>query len=179
MPSANPGPLPLQVYVANTTTGVTSVVNLQNISSQVMFVGLSAVTPNTGLPLMPNERVKLNNVTKSLYACANWAAGTAAATTSTSASITVGTTSFTVASGGMPNIPVGTYFTIGSGTSQEVLNVATSVSTTTITTTTGCLFEHFASEVLNTVVYTPGVLNIQRGTSLPSQTGLAGLPSGQ
>ena len=179
MPFANPGPLPTQIYVANTTVGVNAVLNLQNQSSQIMYVGLSAVTPSTGFPLMPNERIKLNNLNQSLYACANWSAGTAAATASTSASVTVGTTSFTVASGGMANIPVGTYFVIGSGSGAEVLKVATSASTTTITTTTGALFEHYASEVLSSVTYTPGVLNLQRGTSLPSQAQGAMSPSGQ
>jgi len=179
VPSVNTTPLPSQVFVANTTAGVTSVVNLQNQGPQTMFVGLAACTPNTGLPLGPGERIRLNNVTKSLYACSNWVAGTAAATLSTSASATVGTTSFTVAAGGMPNIPVGTYFTIGAGTGQEVLNVATSASTTTITTTTGCLFEHYASEVLNSVTWTPAPLNVQRGTSLPAQIGGALAPSGQ
>jgi hypothetical protein len=179
VPSVNATPLPTQVFVAITTSGVTSVVNLQNQGTQTMFVGLAACTPNTGLPLSPGERIRLNNVTKSLYACANWAAGTAAATLSTSASATVGTTSWTVASGGMANIPVGTYFTIGSGSGQEVLNVATSASTTTITTTTGSLFEHYASETLNSVTWTPAPLNIQRGTSLPVQLGGALAPSGQ
>jgi len=179
VPFANPGPLPGQIYVANTTAGVTACLNLQNQSNQIMYVGLSACTPNTGFPLMPGERIKLNNVTKNLYACAAWAAGTAAATLSTSASVTVGTTSFTVASGGMPNIPVGTYFTIGSGSGQEVLNVATSAATTQITTTTGALFEHYASEVLNSVTWTPGLLNLQRGTSSPSANAGAIAPSGQ
>ena len=179
MPFANPGPLPGQIYVANTTAGVTACLNLQNQSNQIMYVGLSACTPNTGFPLMPGERIRLNNVTKSLYACANWATTTAAATLSTSASVTVGTTSFTVASGGMANIPVGTYFSIGTGTGQEVLAVATSASTTTITTTTGALFEHYASEVLDLVTWTPGLLNLQRGTSLPSANQGALAPSGQ
>jgi hypothetical protein len=45
--------------------------------------------------------------------------------------------------------------------------VATSASTTTITTTTGALFDHAASEVLHAVVTTPGVLRVQAGTGLP------------
>jgi hypothetical protein len=75
----------------------------------------------------------------------------------------------------MANIPVGTYFLIGTGTGQECLNVATSASTTTITTTTGCLFEHYASEVLYSVVTTPGSLQVRAGTSLPA-TSFAALP---
>ena len=164
----NTTPLPVAVFVVPTGTGVNPLCILKNESpSQTLFVGLSACTPNTGIPLPPNESVKINAANSTLYACSNWAAGTAAATASSSAQVTVGTTSFTVASGGMANIPVGTYFLIGTGTGQEALNVATSASTTTITTTTGTLFEHYASEVLHSVVTTPGVLRVQGGTGLP------------
>ena len=167
MPFYNSTPLPTAVFVSPTGTGVNPVCILKNESpSTTLFVGLSACTPNTGLPLPPNESVKLNAANSNLYACSNWSAGAAAATASTGVA-TAGTTSWTVASGGMPNIPVGTYFTIGSGTGQEVLNVATSASTTTITTTTASLFDHAASEVLHLVVTTPGTLRIERGTSLP------------
>ena len=168
MPFANTTPLPALVFTSPTGTGVNPVCILRNESpSQTLFVGLSACTPNTGIPLAPNAKIELGNASKSIYACSNWAAGTAAATASTSASVTVGTTSWTVASGGMANIPVGTYFVIGTGTGSEVLKVATSVSTTTITTSTGSLFEHYASEVLSSVVSTPGTLKVQGGTSLP------------
>ena len=67
----------------------------------------------------------------------------------------------------MANIPVGTSFVIGVGTGAEVLTVATSASTTTITTGTGSLFAHAASEVLSSVVTTPGILRIQAATTLP------------
>ena len=134
--------------------------------SQTLFVGLSACTPNTGVPVPPNAELRLPTASKSVYACSNWAAGTAAATAGTGVA-TVGTTSWTVASGGMANIPVGTTFLIGLTTGQEALVVATSASTTTITTTTGSLFAHAASEVLYQCVTTPGVLKVQGGTSLP------------
>ena len=164
----NTTPLPTTVFVSPTGTGVNPLCILRNESpSQTLFVGLSACTPNTGIPLPPNAKIELGNAGSSLYACSNWSAGTAAATASTSASVTVGTTSFTVAAGGMANIPVGTYFLVGTGTGQEALNVATSVNTTQITTSTGCLFEHYASEVLHAVVTTPGVLRVIQGTSLP------------
>ena len=163
----NTTPLPVTVFTSPTGTGVNPVCILKNESpSTTLFVGLSACTPNTGLPLPPNESVKLNAANSNLYACSNWSAGTASATASASAA-TAGTTSWTVASGGMANIPVGTYFVIGTGTGAEVLSVATSVSTTQITTTTASLFEHNASDVLHAVVSTPGVLRIQGGTGLP------------
>lgn len=167
MPVFNTTPLPTQVYVAPTGTGVNPSCIIQNISpSQTLFIGLSATTPNTGLPLPPNAQIKLPAAPKSLYASSNWSAGAALATASASAA-TAGTSSWTVASGGMANIPVGTYFLIGSGTGQEALCVATSASTTTITTTTASLFDHAASEVLDAVVTTPGSLRVDRATSLP------------
>jgi hypothetical protein len=168
VPFYNTTPLPTAVFTSPTGTGVNPVCILKNESpSQTLFVGLSACTPNTGIPLPPNEAIKINTASQTLYCSSNWSAGTAAATASTSASVTVGTTSWTVASGGMANIPVGTYFLVGSGTGQEALCVATSASTTTITTTTGCLFEHYASEVFHSVTTTPGILRVERGTGLP------------
>ena len=164
----NTTPLPTAVFVTPTGTGVNPVCIIKNESpSQTLFVGLSACTPNTGIPLTPNTELRLPNATSTLYACSNWAAGTAAATASAGAS-TVGSTTFTVASSGMPNIPVGTYFLLGVGTGQEALKVATSASTTTITTTTASLFDHAASEVVYSVVTTPGVLQVRAGTSLPA-----------
>ena len=167
MSSVNTTPLPSTVFVSPTGTGVYPSCRLKNESpSQTLFIGLSACSPNTGLPLPPNTQIELAPANKSIYACSNWAAGTAAATAGTGVA-TAGTTSWTVASGGMANIPVGTYFLIGSGTGQEALNVATSASTTTITTTTASLFDHAASEVLFAVVTTPGILRVQGGTGLP------------
>lgn len=168
MPFANTTPLPTTVFVSPTGAGVNPTCRLKNESpSATLFVGLSACTPNTGVPLPPNALLTLPAATKNIYACSNWSAGTAAATAGTGAA-TAGTTAWTVASGGMANIPVGTYFLIGAGTGQEALCVATSASTTTITTTTGSLFDHGASAVLSSVVTTPGILRIERGTTLPA-----------
>ena len=168
MPFVNTTPLPQVAFIAPTGTGVNPVCIVKNESpSQTLFVGLSACTPNTAIPLPPNAKLELVPAGGTVFTCSNWAAGTAAATASTSASASVGTTSWTVASGGMANIPVGTYFVIGLTTGAEVLKVATSVSTTTITTSTGSLFAHAASEVLSSVVTTPGTLRIQGGTSMP------------
>jgi hypothetical protein len=164
----NTTPLPTAAFIAPTGTGVYPNCILKNESpSQTLFVGLSACTPNTGVPLPPNAKLELLPVSGTVFTCSNWSAGTASATASASAA-TAGTTSWTVASGGMANIPVGTYFVIGSGTTAEVLAVATSASTTTITTTTGSLFDHTVSQVFHSVVTTPGVLKVQGGTSLPA-----------
>ena len=162
----NTTPVPSAVFVAPTGTGVFASARLKNESPVTLFVGLAACTPSTGIPLPPNAQIELPNANQTLYACSNWSAGTASATASASAA-TAGTSSWTVASGGMANIPVGTYFVIGTGTGAEVLSVATSASTTTITTTTASLFEHNASDVLHAVVTTPGVLRVQGGTGLP------------
>ena len=166
------------VHGADGDRGVPGVHRLKNESpSQTLFVGLSACTPNTGIPLPPNSQIELPAANVDLYACSNWSAGTAAATASASAA-TAGTTSWTVASGGMANIPVGTYFVIGSGTAAEVLSVATSASTTTITTSTGSLFDHTVSQVFRSVVTTPGVLRVQGG-HVPAARGVGGVPGGR
>ena len=163
----NTTPLPTAAFVAPTGAGVNPVCILKNESpSQTLFVGLSACTPNTGIALPPNAKIDLAPVGGTVFTCSNWAAGTAAATASTGVA-TVGTTSWTVASGGMANIPAGTYFVVGLTTGAEVLKVATSVDTTRITTSTGSLFAHAASEVFYSVVTTPGILKVQGGTSLP------------
>jgi hypothetical protein len=182
VPVANTTPLPVQVFVANTSAGVTSVVNLQNLSAQMMFVGLSACTPNTGLPLMPGERIRLNNVTKSVYACSNWAASSTQLATMSSSAYTAGSTQFTTSAAALSVLPAGTYFVIGgtaNSSQQEVLCVASSVSTTVLTTTTASLFDHAASQPVWGVTWYPSSLNIQRGTSLPVQVSGPMSPSGQ
>ena len=167
MSFVNTTPLPSTVFVVPTGTGVYPVCRLRNESAVTMFVGLSACTPNTGVPLPPNAAIELANANQSVYACSNWAKLAPRRPPLPMSAATAGTTSWTVASGGMANIPVGTYFLIGSGTGQEALAVATSASTTTITTTTASLFEHNASEVLHAVMTTPGVLRVQGGTGMP------------
>ncbi len=181
MPVTNTTPLPTQVFVSTSTAGVTSVVNFQNMSSQMLFIGLSACTPATGMPLMPGERIKLNNVPKSMYACSNWVTGTQLATMNSSA-YTAGSTQFTTSAAALSALPVGTYFVIGgtvNTSQQEVLCVATSASTTVLTTTTASLFDHAASQPVFAATWYPASLNIQRGTSLPQQMGGAIAPSGQ
>jgi hypothetical protein len=48
-----------------------------------------------------------------------------------------------------------------------------------LTTTTASLFDHAASQPVYATSYTPGVLNLQRGVTSPSQSGLVMSPSGQ
>jgi hypothetical protein len=182
VPVTNTTPLPAQVFAANTTAGVTSVVNFQNMSSQIMFVGLSACTPQTGLPLMPGERIRLNNVPKSVYACSNWAPSSTQLATASASAYTAGSTQFTTSAAALSVLPVGTFFVIGgtaNTSSQEVLCVATSVSTTVLTTTTASLFDHAASQPMWATTWSPSSLNIQRGTSLPAQVSGSFAPSGQ
>lgn len=176
MPFVNTTPLPTQVFVAPTGTGVNPFCILKNESpSQTLFVGLSACTPKTGIPLPPNTRIELANATSGLYACSNWVVGTQLATTSSSA-YTAGTIQFTTSASALASLPVGTYFVVGGTTNasqQEVLCVATSVSTTVLTTTTGSLFDHAASQPIYAATTTPGVLRVERGTSLPAVTSAA------
>ncbi len=168
MPNLGPGndqhvnvaAIPTWVFTPNSSAATNA--RLYNEGSQVVYVGQSAVTPSTGLPIRPNSKpVELYGVTATLYACSGVVSGTAAATLA--GYQTAGTTSFTVASGGMANIPVGTTFLLGSGTGQEALVVATSASTTVITTTTASLFEHGASDVVNSCTTNIAQLRVTAG----------------
>lgn len=154
MPNLGPGvdqhvnaaAIPTWVFTPNPSAPTN--LRLYNEGRYTVYIGQSAVTPSTGMPLAPGKPFELFGVLQNIYACSPVVAGTAAATVGATAFQTAGSTSFTVASGGMPNIPVGTTFLIGSGTGQEALVVATSTSTTSITTTTPSLFEHGASDVI-------------------------------
>ena len=64
----NTTPLPTAVFVTPTGTGVNPVCMLRNESpSATLFVGLSACTPNTGMPLPPNSKIELGNAGSTLY----------------------------------------------------------------------------------------------------------------
>ena len=105
----NTTPLPVTVFTTPTGTGVNPLCILKNESPVADPVrGPVGVYPEYGRAAAAERGMRLPTAAKSVYACSNWSAGTAAATAGTGVS-TVGTTSWTVASGGMANIPVGTY----------------------------------------------------------------------
>ena len=79
MPFVNTTPLPTTVFVAPTGTGVNALCILKNESpSQTLFVGLSACTPKTGIPLPPNESIKLNSANVELVCVLELGGGHAA-----------------------------------------------------------------------------------------------------
>lgn len=149
-------------WVFTPTPSSPATVRFFNEGRNICYVGQAGVTPNTGFPVPPGCRpVELQNVTQTLYGCSGWTSGAALATTSTAS--TAGTTSMNFAAGGMANIPVGTTFLVGTGTGQEALIVASSVSTTGITTTTAALFDHVTSTVANAATVAIGQLRVTAG----------------
>ena len=143
----NTTPLPTAVFVVPTGTGVNPLCILKNESpSQTLFVGLSACTPNTGIPLPPNASVKLQRRERRVRVL-ELVGGHRGGHRGDGC----GHGRHHVVDGGVGRDgehPGGDVLPDRVGTGQEALNVATSASTTTITTTTGSLFDHAASEVL-------------------------------
>ena len=143
-------------------------VRLWNNGRNTVYVGQADVTVNTGLPITPGGKpVEMSNVTQSLYAISTYSVGTLLGTVQTAA--TAGSTSLTFSST-VPsaNLPVGTQFMIGSTTStsnQEVLNVASSTSTSVLTTSTPAAFAHDATNVVYAVTPTFGQLSVQGGVA--------------
>ena len=156
----NAAAIPTWIFTPNTSAA--SNLRVYNEGLNIVYIGQSGVTPATGLPLAPGRPFELFNVLQTMYACSPVVAGTAAATLSTGLQ-TAGTTAFTVASGGMANIPVGTTFLIGSGSGREALVVATSTSTTSITTSTPSLFDHGGSSVINSCTTNIAQLRVTAG----------------
>jgi len=148
------------------STFATNNVRLYNNGRNTVYVGQADVTVNTGLPIMPSSKpVLLTNVLQSLYAISTYSVGTLLGTvgTSTTAGSTTLSFSSTVPTA---SLPVGTQFMIGSTintSNQEAVNVATSVSTTAITTTTGMAFAHDTTNVVYAVTPTYGQLTVQGG----------------
>src|SRR5580698_2114842 len=126
---------PTWIFTPNTSAS--NNVRLWNNGSNIVYVGQSNVTQGTGLPIPPGGKpIELSNVTSTLYAISAYQLGTLLGTVSTSA--TAGTSTL-IWTSTVPthNLPVAATFMVGSTANtanQEILAVATSVSTTSNTT---------------------------------------------
>ena len=138
---------------------------LHNNGSNTVYVGQANVTTSTGLPIPPNSKpVKLTNVLTSLYAISAVSAGTLLGTV-TSAS-TAGSTTQVFYSGAVTALPPGTQFLIGSTlytSNQEVLNVATSVGSTTVSTSSPAAFAHGTADQVYAVTPPYGQISVRGG----------------
>jgi hypothetical protein len=148
------------------STYATNTVRLTNVGRNIVYVGQANVTTTTGLPILPGSKpIEITGVLTSLYGISTVQQGTLLGTVSSSA--TAGSTQFTFSAAGVVSaLPVGTQFIIGSTSStsnQEVLNVASSVSTTVLTTTTGAVFAHDTTNIAYGCTPTYGQLTVAAG----------------
>jgi hypothetical protein len=177
MPYYSVGAAATQVFSPNTSNSGAATLSIYNEDrSQTVYIGIGGVTPTNGTPLLPGNKLRLPNVTANVYACSNWSSGAALFTLTTA--VTAG--SGTLIGGATINavLPVGTVFALGPSVNQsgqEVLTVATSASTTSLTTTLNTLYDHAASSVCYTPSYTPPVIRVEAGTTL--RVGLGSVPA--
>src|SRR5208282_3795180 len=173
MPNLNLGAgVPQHVNLTYTPTWlftpVSSIANnvrLYNEGQNTVYVGQADVTTLTGLPISPGSKpVLLTNVTSSLYAISSVTQGALLGTVTTAS--TAGQTTAIFYTGAVALLPPGTQFMIGStfGTSnQEVVNVSTSVGTSTVSTSTAMKFYHSTTDNVWAVTPTYGQLSVNGG----------------
>lgn len=130
---------------------------LFNSSGQVAYLGGSAVTTMSGLPLYPNNKMDLSFLPGTAYAVAGFnQSATVFGTVVTN--VAQGGTSFTV--NAAPGFAIGSSIVVEPGTvRQEILPVGGTTSTA-VTTNTGALFAHGS---VSSLVYaiTPNVTTVQ------------------
>ncbi len=148
-------------------TTLPNTVILHNFGRNTIYVGQANVTTTTGLPIPPStEPVRLTNVLSPLYAISAVTQGALLGTVSTAG--TAGSTTQIFSTGAVAALPPGTQFIIGSTlwtSGQEVLNVATSVGTTTVSTSTPAQFAHGTTDLIFAVTPTYGQVSV-RGSIL-------------
>ena len=140
---------------------------LHNFGRNTIYVGQANVTATTGFPIPPGSKpVKLTNVLNSLYAVSAFSTGVVAGTVGTIATNTAASTTVTLPAAGVTALSVGTSFVFGNTASTanyEVLTVATSASTTTVTVTTPLVFSHPAGDQAYFATPTYGQVSVRAG----------------
>jgi len=147
------------------STSAPNTVELHNNGNNTIYVGQANVSTTTGLPIPPRTKpVFLTNVLTPLYAISAVSQGTLLGTV-TSAS-TAGSTTQIFSAGAVTALPPGTQFIIANTqwtSNLEVLNVATSVGTTTVSTSTPALYAHGTTDLIYAVAPTFGQISVRGG----------------
>lgn len=117
------------VLVYNPAPAGNPTVFITNTGIAVVYLGSSAVTIATGMPLPPGQVLDIARFPYSVYATSGYTA-TATATTTTAAANS-GATSLVITSG--TGINNGALILVGSGTNAEVTTVTSGGGTTTLT----------------------------------------------
>lgn len=150
--------LATQVYVP-AAAGLPNV-NLFNNSGVTLYLGSSAVTAGTGLPLAPNQGISLPRTFTGIWAvCGTGTLGTA---TTLAADAGAGTTSTTMTA--TTGFGTANTLVIGSGAAAETVSIAT-ITGSVVTLSAGTKFGHVSGEAVS-LVNAPlaGSLSIQRGS---------------
>lgn len=144
----DPAVTPTWVFSPNASAA--SNVRIYNEGQWTVWVGMSQVTMNNGIPVPPRSRpVELQNVTQTLYAVSGVLVG-AAAGTMVSSAVTVGTTAITLSTTVPTSLAAGTTIIVGStaGTGWEAQVINTTTATSQITFANPLVQDHVGSGVI-------------------------------
>jgi hypothetical protein len=154
-------------WVFQPVTALNQTVKITNNGSAPLYAGpLNTLLTPGAFPaaIPPNWHLYINPATAAVYVSCGYVAGSNTTTLAGASanSYPAGTTQFTVAS--QTHLPVGQMFLLGNASSsQEVLVVATSVSTTVLTTTLASLYDHVAAATVTTCTPIVGQAYVSTG----------------
>ena len=151
------GPAPVLVYNAAPVGKPATLIT--NTGSSVIYLGASAVTVSSGMPLTAGEQILLAFAPYNLYAASGYT--TTATATTTTAAANSAATSLAVTSG--TGIANGALILVGSGTNAEVVTVTAGGGTTTLTVT-ALNYDHRSGAAVTVVTSLGGALSVAPGT---------------
>jgi hypothetical protein len=161
--TVNPAVTPTWAFTPTTSAAAT--VRFTNTGRNTVWVGMSQVTQNNGLPVPPGGRpVELIGVTQTLYALSG-VTGLVAAGTMSASGVTVGTTAITLTTTVPTGLAAGTTIVVGAttGTGWEAQVVNSTTASSQITFLNPLVQDHVASGVIYTATAMPGQVQVIAG----------------
>lgn len=150
---------PTGLYVPN-SAGKSSVF-IQNIGSNPLYLGGSAVTTVGGLEIPPGESVTFANATTPVYGVAGFNTQAALAGT-TSAAATQGGSVLSVASGGT-SFTVGSQIVIEPGSARQEVQTVSASAAGSVTTAASFAFAHGSAVTFNGISGATTQVAVQAG----------------
>jgi hypothetical protein len=153
---------PTWVFTPVSSLGRQNTLQLWNNGLNPAYFGQSAVTVNNGVPVMPNQVVRLVACTASVYLHSGFA--TTATSTTTNAAYTAGTSTLVMATtalttGFTASQTTLTYLQVGTGTSAECVLGTLVYQNVTVTTSPSLSYDHRSGATVCTV--TPAIAQVQ------------------
>lgn len=156
----------VSTWLFTPSTSATNNVRLVNNGRNTVYVGQAGVTVNSGIPIAPGSKpVELTGVLTPLYAVSQVSLGSVAGTITTT-SMTAGSSVITMATVNSTAVTVGQLLAIQSTqytSNLEVLSVAATTGTGSVTLSTTSLFAHDTTNVVYNVAATYGQLSVIGG----------------